>query len=82
VNTILLPLLPALGIQADFDRLLVLGAMGAGSMAIFYANDAYFWVVSRFGQIGPPLMMRSYSLMTLLMGFASFLAVWLVGSLQ
>jgi gluconate:H+ symporter, GntP family len=78
VSAILLPLLPALGVQTDFDRLLVLGAMGAGSMSVSHANDAYFWVVSRFGQIEPPLMMRTYSLMTLLMGLASFLAVWLV----
>lgn len=78
VSAIVLPLLPALGVQTDFDRLLVLGAMGAGSMSVSHANDAYFWVVSRFGQIDTPTMVRSYSLMTLLMGLATFGALWLV----
>ncbi|CCH01789.1 putative permease [Fibrella aestuarina BUZ 2] len=78
VSAIVLPLLPALGVQTDFDRLLVLGAMGAGSMSVSHANDAYFWVVSRFGQIDTPTMVRSYSLMTLLMGLATFATLWLI----
>lgn len=81
VSAIVLPLLPALGVQTDFDRLLVLGAMGAGSMSVSHANDAYFWVVSRFGQIDTPTMVRSYSFMTLLMGLATFGALWLVNFL-
>jgi GntP family gluconate:H+ symporter len=46
--------------------------MGAGSMIISQANDAYFWVISRFSGIEVRPMLRVYSIATLLMGVVSF----------
>ena len=76
--SILQPLLPALGFDTDWDKLLVLAAMGAGSMMLSHANDAYFWVVARFGQLPAPLMLKSYSIMSVLMGLATFMCLWLM----
>ena len=45
------PLLPALGLQTDAGRLLCALSMGAGSMMISHANDAYFWVIAKFAGI-------------------------------
>ncbi|MDP9230314.1 MAG: GntP family permease, partial [Bacteroidota bacterium] len=41
-SSIVLPLLPALGLDTETGRLLCVLAMGAGSMMISHANDAYF----------------------------------------
>lgn len=76
--SLLQPLLPGLGAATEWDQLLVLGAMGAGSMTLSHANDAYFWVVSRFGQVDTALMLKSYSLMSVLMGVTTFLFLMLI----
>lgn len=81
VASILQPLLPGLGVATEWDRLLVLGAMGAGSMTLSHANDAYFWVVSRFGRVDTDVMLKSYSTMSALMGLVTFLFLWLIQAL-
>ncbi|MBC8151561.1 MAG: GntP family permease [Bacteroidetes bacterium] len=81
VASILQPLLPGLGAATEWDRLLVLGAMGAGSMTLSHANDAYFWVVSRFGRVDTDVMLKSYSSMSALMGLVTFLFLWLIQAL-
>ncbi|QJW90817.1 GntP family permease [Spirosoma taeanense] len=78
VASMLTPLLPALGFGSDWDRLLALAAMGAGSMTVSHANDAYFWVVARFGRVDTPTMLRTYSVMTILMGLSTFACLCLV----
>ena len=79
VASLLQPLLPGLGVDTEWDRLLVLGALGAGSMSVSHANDAYFWVVSRFGQLNDtPLMLRTYSVQSALMGLVTFACLWLI----
>ena len=79
VASLLQPLLPGLGVETEWDRLLVLGAMGAGSMSVSHANDAYFWVVSRFGQLdNTSLMLRTYSVQSALMGLVTFACLWLI----
>ena len=79
VASMLQPLLPGLGVDTEWDRLLVLGALGAGSMSVSHANDAYFWVVSRFGQLtDTSLMLRTYSVQSALMGLVTFVCLWLI----
>lgn len=75
---IVAPLLPALGLDGDFGRLLALMAMGSGSMMVSHANDSYFWVVSRFGQVPVKAALRVYTTATFWMGVAGFGAVWVV----
>ena len=71
------PLLVALGMNTEGSRLLVLMAMGAGSMTISHANDAYFWVISKFGDMDISTTLRTYSVATLVMGIVAFLSVWI-----
>ena len=71
------PLLVALGMKTEGSRLLVLMAMGAGSMTISHANDAYFWVISKFGDMDISTTLRTYSVATLVMGIVAFLSVWI-----
>lgn len=74
--SILAPLLPSLGFDAENSRIFALLAMGAGSMMVSHTNDSYFWVVSRFGQLDTNTALRSYSVASALMGLAGLAAVW------
>jgi GntP family gluconate:H+ symporter len=76
--SIIQPLLPALGLQTDNERLICVLSMGAGSMIISHANDAYFWVIAKFAGLNMKTMLRVYSIATLLMGITTLLAVYLL----
>jgi len=76
--SIVQPLLPALGLDSDKGHLLCVLAMGAGSMMISHANDAYFWVITKFAGLEMKSMLKVYSVATLLMGLVSLLMVYLL----
>ncbi|MBL7791286.1 MAG: GntP family permease, partial [Saprospiraceae bacterium] len=76
--SILAPLLPSLGFDAENSRICALLAMGAGSMAVSHTNDSYFWVVSRFGQLDTNTALRSYSAASAWMGLTGLVAVWIL----
>lgn len=76
--SIIFPLLPSLGLGSEWGQQITLMAMGAGSMMVSHANDAYFWVVSKFGNLSTDLALKSYTTMTVLMGLITFLMVCLV----
>jgi GntP family gluconate:H+ symporter len=80
-SSIVLPLLPALGLDSDKGRLLSVLSMGAGSMMISHANDAYFWVISKFSGLEMKTMLRTYSVATLLMGSVTLLVVYILSLL-
>lgn len=66
------PLLPALGLDSENGHLLCVLSMGAGSMILSHANDAYFWVIARFSSLETRPMFRVYSTGTLWMGLVTF----------
>jgi GntP family gluconate:H+ symporter len=76
--SIILPLLPALGLNDENGRLICVLSMGAGSMFISHANDAYFWVISRFTGLDMKPMLRVYSVATIWMALVSLLMVYLL----
>lgn len=81
-TSIILPLLPSLGLDSEWGHQITLMSMGAGSMMVSHANDAYFWVVSRFGNLNTNLAIKSYSTMTFLMGISTFLMILLINFLH
>lgn len=46
--SILLPMLPFMGLGGTWGPVLTTLAVGAGGMTVSHANDSYFWVVSQF----------------------------------
>ena len=70
------PLLADLGLQSPTGLTLALVSMGAGSMVISHANDAYFWVISRFSNLETAATLKVYSVATLFMGVTVQLLVW------
>jgi GntP family gluconate:H+ symporter len=76
--SVVLPLLPALQLDTENGRLLAVLAMGAGSMMISHANDAYFWVISKFSGLDMKTMLRVYSVATLWMGITSIIMIYII----
>lgn len=79
--SIVLPLLPALGLNNETGKLLCVLSMGAGSMMISHANDAYFWVITKFSGLEMKPMLKVYSGATMLMGLISLAMVYLLSQL-
>ncbi|MEP6684778.1 MAG: GntP family permease, partial [Parafilimonas sp.] len=76
--SIVQPLLPSLGLQTETGKLLCVLSMGAGSMMISHANDAYFWVITKFAGLDMKTMLKVYSTATIFMGLITLLMVYLL----
>lgn len=76
--SIVLPLLPALGLQHGNGPLFSVLAMGAGSMMVSHANDAYFWVIAKFSGLDMKTMLYVYTVASVLMGIVSLLFIYIL----
>jgi len=74
----MLPMLPMLGLDTQWGRILVMLSMGSGSMMVSHANDSYFWVITKFGEIKVESALRVYSTSTFIMGITSFACTYLL----
>lgn len=70
------PLLPALGLDGETARALVVVAIGAGAMVVSHANDSFFWVVTQFSNMSAPTGYRLMTVGTFVQGLAGAVAVW------
>lgn len=75
-SSLVTPMLTDLGLQSPTGLTLTILSMGAGSMVISHANDAYFWVISRFSNLDTATTLKVYSVATLLMGLTVQLLIW------
>jgi GntP family gluconate:H+ symporter len=77
-SSIIQSLLPSLRLDTDTGRLLAVLSMGAGSMTLSHANDAYFWVIARFSGLEMRSMLQVYTIATLLMGLTTVGVVYVL----
>lgn len=77
-SSIILPLLSSLGLDSEMGKLLTVLSMGAGSMTVSHANDAYFWVIAKFSGLEMRPMLQVYTVATLLMGLVTLLVVYIL----
>ena len=75
---IVAPLLPVLGFTAPAEIALVVMAIGAGAMTVSHANDSYFWVVTNFGEMKPEEGYKTQTLMTLIIGIAAMIEIFIL----
>jgi len=71
------PMMPMLGLDTEWGRLLAILAMGAGSMSVSHANDSFFWVVNNFGELTIDTTLKVYSSATFVMSIVVFACVWI-----
>ena len=80
-SSLVLPLLPALGLDTETGKLLCVLAIGAGAMMVSHANDAYFWVISKFSGLEMKTMLKVYSISTIFMGLTTLAMVYLLSKI-
>lgn len=72
------PLMASLGFTSEIAKVLVIMAIGAGSMTVSHANDSYFWVVSQFSDMNTKQAYKCQTGVTAVMGIATILMVFII----
>ena len=75
---IMAPMMASLGLGTPVMGALTVMAIGAGAMTVSHANDSYFWVVTNFGNMTPDQGYKTQTVLTLVMGVASIIGIFLV----
>ena len=65
-----------LGLTTQIGAVLTVMAIAAGAMTVSHANDSYFWVVTNFSKMTPGQGYKTQTMLTLLMGIAGIISVW------
>ncbi len=76
VSALIAPMLPSLGLDSTWGRVLAVMATGAGAMTVSHANDSFFWVVTQFSGMDLRSGYRYLTVATLAMGVVTILAVF------
>jgi len=79
--SIVQPLLHALQLDNETGKLLAVLSMGAGSMMISHANDAYFWVITKFSGLDMRTTLKVYSVASVLMGVVTMIMVYILSTI-
>ena len=77
-SSMLAPMMDAMGFGSPMAKILVIMAIGAGSMTVSHANDSYFWVVSQFSDMDTNQAYKCQTGVTAVMGITTILVVYLV----
>ncbi len=72
------PLMASMGLDTPVLAALTVMAIGAGAMTVSHANDSYFWVVTNFGKMTPQQGYKTQTVLTLLMGIASIIEIFIL----
>lgn len=72
------PLMETMGFTSSFGRVLVVLAIGAGSMVASHANDSYFWVVSQFSDMNTEEAYKCQTGMTAIMGITIIIILFII----
>ena len=72
------PMMPQLGFTSELAKVLVIMAIGAGSMTVSHANDSFFWVVSQFSDMDTKQAYKCQTGMTAVMGFTTIIVVFII----
>lgn len=75
---IMAPLMATMGLDTPVLAALTVMAIGAGAMTVSHANDSYFWVVTNFGKMTPQQGYKTQTLLTLVMGLASIVGIFVL----
>ena len=69
--SILLPMLPSLGLEGETHKALAVVALGAGSAVVSHANDSFFWVATQMSGMDVRTGYRLFSVGTLVLGLTA-----------
>lgn len=72
------PLMETMGFTSPVAKVLVVLAIGAGSMVASHANDSYFWVVSQFSDMKTEEAYKCQTGMTAVMGITVVILLFVI----
>ena len=72
------PMMETMGFVSPIAKVLVVLAIGAGSMVASHANDSYFWVVSQFSDMKTEEAYKCQTGMTAVMGITVVILLFVV----
>jgi GntP family gluconate:H+ symporter len=75
--SILLPMMPSLGLESEIQKALAVVALGAGSSVFSHANDSFFWVVTQMSGMDVRTGYRLFGGGTFLLGTTAALGVFI-----
>ncbi len=78
VASIILPLMPVLGLVSETDKALAVTAIGSGALVVCHANDSFFWVVTQMSGMNVKQGYQLLSLGTLIVGCTSMVATYIL----
>ena len=74
-SSIILPILPMLGLDSEMGKVWAILSLGVGSMTVSHANDSYFWVVTQMSGMSVREAYRTHTFATLLQGVIGLILV-------
>ena len=72
------PLMESMGYTSALAKVMVVLAIGAGSMVASHANDSYFWVVSQFSDMKTDEAYKCQTGMTAVMGITVIVLLFII----
>jgi len=75
--SILLPMMPSLGLETETQKALAVVALGAGSSVFSHANDSFFWVVTQMSGMDVRTGYRLFGGGTFLLGITAAIGVFI-----
>lgn len=76
--SIVAPLMPSLGLEADLAKALTVLVIGAGSLVVSHANDSFFWIFTQMTGMKVNTGYRLHTTGTLILGATSAFAIWVL----
>ena len=77
-SALIAPLLPGIGLDSLYGKILAVMATGAGAMTISHANDSYFWVVTQFSGMDVKTGYKTHTAASLILGVTSMTVTYLL----
>lgn len=75
------PLMTTMGMTSEIAKVLVVMAIGAGSMTVSHANDSYFWVVSQFSDLDTATAYKCQTGVTFVQGIVSIIIISILAAI-
>jgi GntP family gluconate:H+ symporter len=75
--SIMMPMMNSLGFVSELEKVMVVMAIGAGSIVFSHANDSFFWVVTQLSGIDVKSGYRLYSTGTFILGTSAAIVVFI-----
>lgn len=73
--SIVLSIIPADLLENILYTVLIMSSIGAGAMAVSHANDSYFWIIKEFTGMTVKEALKSFSLLSALMGATALVTI-------